>query len=242
MTYQVPADALTDAMSHAQQSMPLESCGLIIGGKYYRVPNTAGEPDFFTMEMKSVLKLELEHGAADAIVHSHVLRPAIASIADLAACEMTGKPWLIVSVPLEKFTIIEPRGYRAPLIGRAWAWGTHDCFGLVRDAMKEMGNIEIPDFDREWMWWENGKDLLGGQFKQAGFIQLPPDTPWKHLDAACCQVRCKVANHCGLYLDGDLFLHQLMNQKSARVPFNGFWRDTTRFHLRHESLMHEAAP
>jgi proteasome lid subunit RPN8/RPN11 len=237
MPFEPSAGCLHAALLHARACMPMESCGLVIGGSFFAVTNTAGEESNFVMNMVEVIALEAAYGKMEAVVHSHVYQPAVASEADQAMCEKTAVPWLIVSVPLNTHCVIEPCGYIAPLIGRQWAWGTMDCYGLVRDAYKVMGGIEIPDFQREWMWWENGGDIIGSQFQDAGFIPLSVDADFQHLDVVGMQVRCDVVNHLGVWLQGDYLLHQLMGRVSARQPYGGFFKSVTALHLRHRELM-----
>jgi proteasome lid subunit RPN8/RPN11 len=227
---------IASAMAHAGQCDPLECCGVIgTDGQYYPLKNTATEFDTFVMDMAGYLEVVKQTPAA-AIVHSHVWLPPIPSDGDKAMCEKTGLPWLIISWPTGNWQVIHPNGFRAPLVGRKWAWGTHDCYGLIRDGMAEEAQIAIPDFPREWLWWKDGGDIIAKQFKQAGFHQLPPGTPPKHCDVLGMRIRSKVVNHLGLFLDPDVILHQMMGQLSVREVYGGFLADATELHLRHSKL------
>lgn len=229
------------AMIHAAQCEPLESCGVITeDGAFHPLRNSATEHDTFVMDMKGYIAVNKKSPVV-CIVHSHVYLPPAPSDGDKAMCEKTNLPWLIVSYPLGNWTVIEPHGYRAPLIGRQWAWGTHDCFGLIRDGLQDEAGIQIPDFPREWMWWRNGQNIIADQFEQANFVRLPPGTAPKHCDVIGMRIASPVVNHLGLFLAPDILLHQMLGRLSVRDVYGGFLFDHTELHLRHRSQM-EAAP
>jgi proteasome lid subunit RPN8/RPN11 len=234
-----PSDQILEAaFAHARDGLPLEACGLVISGKYHRVRNLTDERDHFSMDMAQVIKLTGgDLTKIEAFVHSHAFQPPFASIADLASCESMMTPWLIVAMPLKTYQVIEPSGFMAPLIGRPWCWGSLDCYGLVRDAYKMQAGIEIPNFTRNWGWWEEGEDLIETQFSQAGFVALGPDEEFKALDVIGCKVRCAVVNHVAVWQAGDYILHHLAGRYSVLEPYNGFFRKCAHLHLRHQSLL-----
>lgn len=228
---------LAAAMIHAGQCQPLESCGVITDdGLFHPLTNNATQHDTFVMDMPGYLAIN-KVSPVRAIVHSHVYQPPAASEGDKAMCEKTNLPWLIVSWPLGNWQVIEPHGYRAPLVGRTWAWGSHDCFGLIRDGLADEAGILIPDFDREWMWWRNGQNIIAEQFELAGFVQLPPGTSPKHCDVLGLRVASPVVNHLGLFLAPDMLLHQMLGRLSVRDVYGGFLRDVTELHLRHQTKL-----
>ncbi|MCA1404702.1 C40 family peptidase [Ensifer sp. IC3342] len=223
------------ALAHAEACQPLESCGVVSGGEFIPIDNGATQFDTFVMDMKAYLKIEKAAGV-EAIVHSHVYGPPLPSDADRAMCEATRKPWLIVSWPLGTYGVIEPTGWRAPLVGRKWAWGTHDCFGLIRDGIKDYAGIDIPDFDRQLLWWERGQDIITSQFKQAGFVEVTDR--WQHCDVIGMQIwPSEVVNHLGLFLHPDLILHQMLGRLSVREVYGGLYQLATVLHLRHQTLI-----
>lgn len=235
MTWQPAPDILAAAHEHAESCAPLESCGVVIAGRYHRITNTADDAMAFVMDRREYCALENEHGPAQAIVHSHVFGPPVPSAGDKAMCEKLGLPWLIVSYPTRHHAVFEPSGYKAPLIGREWAWGTLDCYGIIRDGIAEHAGISIPDFPRDWLWWERGGDIIREQFAEAGF--LPVDGEFRHCDVIGMQVRAPVLNHLGLFLAPNVMLHHMMNRLSGRDLYGGVWAKMTVLHLRHRELM-----
>jgi proteasome lid subunit RPN8/RPN11 len=239
MTWAPTPEILAAALAHAEACQPLESCGVVADGEFVAIPNKATDLDTFVMDMRAFCRLEAEHQKIEAIVHSHVYGQPTASDADRAMCEAVGKPWLIVAWPLGTHAVIEPCGYRAPLVGRKWAWGTHDCFGLIRDGMHDYAGIDLPEFPRDWLWWERGENIIADQFAEAGFV--PVDDGWRHCDVMGMRIwPSKVVNHLGLFLYPDVMLHQLLGRNSVREVYGGVYQSATLLHLRHRELL--AAP
>jgi proteasome lid subunit RPN8/RPN11 len=243
-----PTDEQIAAMfKHAEEVQPLECCGVIADGEYVRLANQATEHDTFAMDMRGFRDVAKAH-KIEAVVHSHVYLPPLASDADLSACEATNLPWVIISWPLGTWGVIEPHGYRAPLVGRQWAWGVHDCFALIRDGFEAYAGIRIPDFERDWMFWRRGENLIVEHYKDAGFVQMPPDTPPQHCDVMGMRVGAPIINHLGLYLvdpasgTGGVLLHQLMHRLSIREVYGGTYLRATELHLRHENFLERAPP
>ncbi|WP_051000115.1 C40 family peptidase [Sinorhizobium fredii] len=240
MSWAADKEIVKAALNHAEACQPLESCGVVADGGFLPITNRATQYDTFVMDMPAYLAVVKESGV-EAIVHSHVYGPAIASEADKAMCEATGKPWLIVSWPLGTHAVIEPSGWRAPLVGRQWAWGTHDCFGLIRDGMHDFAGIDIPDFDRRWLWWERGEDIITRQFRDAGFVEV--EDQWRHCDViGMCIWPSKVVNHLGLFLHPDVILHQMLGRLSMREVYGGLYQLATVLHLRHSALLDAPPP
>lgn len=238
MTWAPSEKIVADALAHAASCQPLESCGVVVNGGFHPIPNHATEYDTFVMDMPAYVAAA-KTGKIEAIVHSHVYAPPQASDGDRAMCEATGLPWLIVAWPVGNHAVIEPNGYRAPLVGRKWAWGTHDCFGLIRDGFKDYSGIDMPDFNREWLWWDNGGNIIADQFAEAGFVAVSDD--WRHCDVIGMQIwPSKVVNHLGLFLYPDVILHQMLGRLSVREVYGGLYAQATVLHLRHRDLL--AAP
>ena len=233
--------ALSAALLHAQESNPLEACGVIADGDYYPLINKATDHDTFVMDERGYIEVASEH-TVEAICHSHVYQPPVASDGDRAMCEKLGLPWLIMSWPTGKYSVIRPSGFRAPLVGRQWAWGTHDCFGLIKDGFEDYAGIRLPDFQRDWMWWNSGQNLIAEQYEQAGFVRLPQDGIPQHCDLIGMQINAPVVNHLGLFLHPDVILHQMMGRLSVRETYGGMYAHCTVLHLRHKNFMQAPPP
>lgn len=236
MPWQPSPDILQAAMATARSRLPREACGLVVDGVFQEIANRSPEPHHFQMDRDEFFAAT-KTGQLDAIVHSHAYLPPIASQADRAMCETTNVPWLIVSVPVEQWTVIEPCGYVAPLIGRQWCHGTLDCWGVVRDGFRAFTGRAPPDFPREWEWWAHGQNTILDNVSAAGFVLLPQDTEPQHCDIVLMQFRAEVPNHLGLFIMPEAcILHQLFGRTSVREPYGGFFQQCTRFFARHRDF------
>ena len=119
------------ALDHARQAYPRESCGLLVIRKgrevYWPCRNIGVGTEQFVIHPEDYAKAD-EQGPIVAVVHSHQGLPPEPSQADRVACEASGLPWHIVSVPSVAWSSIEPSGYVAPLVGREWSHGVLDCY------------------------------------------------------------------------------------------------------------------
>jgi len=227
-----------DALAHAQSVFPAEACGLVYAvgddAHYYPCKNLSGHADHFKIGARDYAACE-EMGKIVAVFHSHPYARAKPSIADLSSCESTGLPWHILSLPNIEWAYCAPSGFRAPLIGRNFTHGIHDCYSIIRDGMMEYCGIDIPDFERPDEWWKKGDNLYVENFTKAGFVRVYEGP--KPYDVILMQVCANVANHAALYLGDGVMLHHLYGRLSSREPYiGGYYKKHTLMIIRHEKL------
>ena len=228
-----------DAMVHAKDQDPKESCGLLIGikgkEKYFPCKNLSTySQQCFIIDPNDFVKAE-EKGNILAVVHSHPVTPPIASQADRISCENSKLPWHIVNPKTEQWGYYEPSGYKPPLIGRHWVWGVTDCWSLVRDWYKEKKGIILRDWDRPTtpeQFIDN--PLFESCFLETGFRELKPDEKLKNGDALLMSIMAKGLNHVAIFLDGDV-LHHLADRISCKEPYNEWLLKCTGMRLRYAS-------
>jgi proteasome lid subunit RPN8/RPN11 len=233
-------DSLLDEVYlHAEKTNPHECCGLavVIKGKLKYIPCTnLLSGDAFCIPAEEYAKAE-DLGEIVGVCHSHVNILPEPSQADLIACEKSNLPWLIVSYPSKSYKIIEPQGFKPPLIGRPFYHGILDCYTLVRDYYKETLNIQLNDFHRDDQWWDKGQDLYIDNFEAEGFVIIPDIKDLKVHDSMLMTIGSNIVNHAAVYIGDNMILQHCTNRLSSRDIYGGFWRKCTRHIVRHKSLL-----
>lgn len=227
------------ALDHAMKELPRnrEACGLVVIRRgrehYFACRNVSPYPRMFELHPEDWAEAE-DSGDIVRVVHSHCYSSAAPSGVDLVACEQTKLPWSIVSVPNGDWHDFEPKGYRAPLVGREWAHGLLDCYSLIRDYYRERLAVELPDYEREDQWWLKGGNLYVENFESAGFRQIPVKEARLH-DVLLIQLSSPVINHGAIYLGEDRMLHHVHRRLSCHDVWSGFyWKNTIKA-LRYET-------
>ena len=217
----------TDAEKHAKDNFPSEVCGLVViikgRERYIKCNNIAINPyDHFIINPLDYAKAE-DLGDVVGIFHSHPYQTALPSSADLTACENSKKVWYIYAVALGQWHSFKPTGYQAPLIGRRYAFGVHDCWTLVRDYYKSVGII-LRDWKRP-----NDPDSFRVNpyfdkcFKDTGFRELEPNEQLEHGDSLLFSINSQGLNHMGVFmLPQQMVLHHIEGRLSSK-DFYGEW-------------------
>ena len=228
-----------DALVHAKEQDPKESCGLLIEikgkEKYFPCKNLSTySQQCFIIDPEDYVKAE-DSGKVLAVIHSHPVTPPVASQADIISCEQSGLVWHIVNPKTEQWGFYKPSGYKPPLIGRHWVWGITDCWSLVRDWYKEKLGITLRDWDRPTPPEEFIADPMFEKCAwRTGFRQLRPDEKLKNGDLLFMSIMATGLNHVAIFLDGDV-LHHLADRISCREPYSQWLLKCTGMRLRYAS-------
>ncbi len=231
------AGIIQEIKEHAAREFPRESCGLVVVRKgrqrYFACRNIAEGTQHFVIDTVDQILAE-DAGEIICVVHSHPNLPPVPSQADLEGCERSGVPWLIVNWPVGTMYEFAPSGYVAPLYGREFSHGVHDCYSFIRDYYARELSIDLPDFQRPDKWWEKGMNLYLEGFESAGFVKVA--SPPQPNDGLLMRVGAPVANHGAIYLGENLIAHHQQGRLSSRDVYGGWYERITTHVLRHRSF------
>lgn len=247
----VLSDMVPFVRMHADGEAPRECCGLIVTRTepprlmYIACTNLARETEHFIIDPKDYARAE-DTGMVVAIAHSHPFIPPEPSLADRTGIERTQLPWLIVNHPLGTWSVTHPDGFVAPLTGRSFVHGVHDCYALIRDYYAERG-ILLNDYPRSYGWWDDTEspDLYRANFATEGFTVLLDHAPVTSDDLALIEpddlilmrIRALHDNHMAVYLGDGVILHHMIGQASRRETYQEFYQRRTVAVLRHRTHM-----
>ena len=212
------------ALVHAKDQDPKESCGLLLNikgkEKYFPCRNLSMTAfQCFIIDPEDYIKAD-NTGDIIAVVHSHPVTPPVPSQSDKVACEQSGLVWYIVNPKTESWGYLEPTGYKAPILGREWAWGVTDCYTLVRDWYKEKLNINLIDWQRPTTLEDFNKEPMFEKCaEETGFRELRPDEKLIDGDLLFMSIFSNNLNHVAIFIDGDV-LHHLADRLSCIEPYS----------------------
>jgi len=225
------------ALIHAKDQDPKESCGLLLNIKgkerYFPCKNLSMTAfQCFIIDPEDYIKAD-NTGDIIAVVHSHPVTPPVPSQSDKVACEQSGLVWHIVNPKTESWGYLEPTGYKAPILGREWAWGVTDCYTLVRDWYKEKLNIYLIDWHRPTTLEDFNKDPMFEKCaEETGFRELRPDEKLIDGDLLFMSIFSNNLNHVAIFIDGDV-LHHLADRLSCIEPYSEWLLKCTGKRLRY---------
>ena len=216
---------------------PEEACGFITNDDDV-VPckNAHSSPlSNFAIAAEDYVRAD-EHKGIKVVYHSHVDAPCKFSMHDVRACKQSNLPWLIYHTPSGNHVYADPRG-TAPLVGRQWSYGIHDCYGLMRDFYLQEFGIVLDDFERgeELEWERGGWSMFADNWQAQGFYEI--EKPERKGDVAFMQIYAPSINHAGIFAgSSNLFYHHLMGRFSELSVWGSFWKKATVKFIRHKEV------
>lgn len=244
--------------AHAEQVYPAEACGLLIRGQsgreYVPCRNAALTPrEHFQIDKHDQAAAE-DRGEVLAIIHSHPDAAPAPSMADRVSCELHELPWGIVGWPGGDIEWFSPSGFSAPLLGRDFAHGLLDCWGACRDWYAREAGLQLPNFERQDLWWEqkDGPSHYEENFEAVGFVRVDEA---RRGDLIIFQIPtpgrpCYHPNHAAIYLgdepalvsepaatlggSGPFIYHHMPGRLASREIYGWSMANRVRLILRHK--------
>jgi cell wall-associated NlpC family hydrolase len=206
-------EAVADAARrHTAEAYPAEAVGIVnADGCYERLENRSTTPG----EEIALCNGDLVRVAgARLFFHSHPDGPDCPSEADMRYQQQLRIPFVIQPWPVGPAFCFGEGLKPAPLIGRAFRHGVHDCYTLIRDWYAEAQGVALPvGAPRGWDWWEHGRDLYTENFAGAGFDVIRKEEATMAGDLLLFRFRFPVLMHAAVVVGPHLLLHHLSGRK-----------------------------
>jgi cell wall-associated NlpC family hydrolase len=234
-------DAVQEAArQHTAEAYPSEAVGIVQRGEYVRLENQSPSP---TLDV-ALADLDLVRAAqAELFFHSHPDGLGCPSESDMRYQQQLGLPFVVMCWPIYDLFWWGDMLPAAPLLGRGFRHGVHDCFSLIRDWYAQERGLRLPNPPRDWDWWSKQRklDLYRDNFETAGFREIALSEAIQPGDGLLMAFNYAVPMHGAVVVDRDLILHHPAGLKpldptrlSTLAPRSRFVRHIT-IAVRHAS-------
>ena len=223
----LPVCVLDRLAARARRFAPEEACALLVrpatGRRHWQIRplrNLSATPqaDFAVAADRLAAA---RTGAEVVLFHSHPAGPPWPSFADMAGQRDTGLPWLIADLSGPRADFFLLGGTPPPLDRRPFRHGVTDCYALIRDSYAARRDICLPDWPRDWLWWQSGQRYYETLFAATGFRALQPHQTPRPLDVCLMRIRSDTANHAAILTEDGCLHHHLAGRYGydpARLP------------------------
>lgn len=232
----IPESEKLKAIGHAMSRYPEESCGFIVNGQYLAKDNIHPNPkDHF-----AIADAEYPLRGLEAVIHSHPCGTEYPTYDDQKGQIATNVPWGIVVIDEHKNPNLFFYGEgveKPPLLGRRYRWGPSgtdgggDCFALLKDYYQEVLGICLPEYPREYKFWEKGQNPYLESYLDYGFIEVPMEKADIH-DLVFMKISSEIVNHVGVIYDSAHIIHHPSGHDSRRSLL-GHWQNKITHFLRY---------
>jgi proteasome lid subunit RPN8/RPN11 len=219
------------AIAHTGSAYPNEAVGIVEGGAYVALENRSRTPERDVLLTDDDL---MRAAQAEAFFHSHPDGLGCPSETDMVYQQQLGIPFFVMCWPLFDFFYWGDMLTPAPLLGRGFRHGVHDCCSLIRDWYREKG-IVFHDGPRDWSWWSAGKNLYLDNFERAGFVKIGVGEATQPGDVLLMNFNYQVPMHGALVHDKTLILQHAAGQRAVDPTRLSGFVPRTRY-IRHVSL------
>jgi proteasome lid subunit RPN8/RPN11 len=176
----ISAEALKQIATLSKENPSEEVCGYVVLDKDQHAVVTAANEhplpkESFRIGPKSWLAAG-GRGRVIALYHSHPEGDGAPSSQDRLSCNRLKLPYLIYSVKLDRFKLLQPEPLWKEIEGMPWSHG--NCLDILRRYFKLIHDIELPAFCEFLSCTEEGferekRDLVCDGAKPGAFLTLP---------------------------------------------------------------------
>lgn len=226
----ISVEQLQQIQQQAREQFPLEAIWLLREDGLHLVDNVHADPEKNFLVSEKDMALAWAKGLR-AVIHSHPSGVSAPSAADMTCQLQTAVPWAVIGLDEHNIGDLAWWGKGAPkepLVGRGFRHGITDCYALIKDYYEMELGIDLPEFPRDWEWWQHDMNLFSEGFTKAGFVRIEASQALPG-DVWLAQIRSDVPNHGGVLLEGELAIHQMgskvavdLTRPSVREPIHRY--------------------
>lgn len=220
------------AKAHTARVYPAEAVGVVEGGQYVELVNRSTTPgEDVVLNDDDLIRV----ANAQVFFHSHPDGIGCPSEADMIYQNSLALPFVVMTWPIFDVFAWGDSLTTAPIVGRGFRHGVHDCYSLVRDWYRESLNITaLWNQPRGWEWWLHGQTLYNDNWQKAGFKKIAPNEATQRGDLLLFNFNYPTPMHAAIVHDRDLLLHHMSGARpvdptrlSGLVPRSRFVRLAT---------------
>lgn len=231
-------EALATAQHQARKSFPQVICGAIINGAFVPLRNAAADPTKTFAFLPEDLDY-LQRARPSAVAFSRTDGQITPHESDMRLQQLLGVPFaLIPANGVSDFDVVAWGDALpiAPLEGRRFIYGVHDCFNLVRDTLRSGIEGMAANGFYEWSFapvalpqvayeenWEGRHDHYSANLQRAGFYRIKREQV-RVGDCFLMSLASNKLNHAGIVVGEDRILHHKPGRLSAAEPMGLYYR------------------
>jgi cell wall-associated NlpC family hydrolase len=224
---QLSEKTLADWTAYVLAEYPKEACAYVVDGNLYPVTNLSETPEQ-TFKVDAVERIKAHAvGNVEAFLHSHPYKlensnpqwnHEWATKADMITWNSDNLPWGIVATDGEGLTQVvwydDSMEAIAPLVGREFISGKHDCYSVIRDHYRLNLGIPLVNYSRGMGWWDEGDNLYEENYTKAGFVEVSIDDI-QIKDVLLMKLNTVVPSHAAVVTSTNEILHHCIGRLSG---------------------------
>jgi proteasome lid subunit RPN8/RPN11 len=217
-----------------------EICGLLIetntGVAVFHSRNSAlNKTKYFCINPIDYIKAS-EIGKIVGCYHTHINENIEFSNFDKQNAEKHKLTYILYSVTGDKFLEYNPQNKKSPYLDRIFEFGKNDCFSLVKDFYLKELNINLGEYFRNNVWFQNNPNLIIQNFEKEGFSLIKDKENLQKYDLLCLGKNEKELFHFMVLLEDEIILHHPRNKLSIMEKLTQSRKNHIKAVFRHKIL------